>query len=267
MHRLVSSLSFFMKITIIQPETIWEDKASNFYKIEQIIGNLSEASDIIVLPEMFTTGFTLNAEKLAEEFNGETLKWMSDLSLKGNFAICGSFIIRLAGEFYNRFSFVTPENKCLYYDKRHLFSLGGENEVYSCGKIRHVINYNSFRILPIVCYDLRFPVWCRNRGDYDILICVASWPDVRREAWNSLLKARAIENQCYVVGVNRVGTDNEGVNHAGESVVLNPLGWILGKVDEYTEGSATVDISMSELQHFREKFPFWKDSDDYSINI
>jgi len=256
-----------MKTTIIQPQTIWEDKRSNFEKIEKIISSFSEASDIVVLPEMFSTGFTLSAEMLAEEFNGETLKWMSDLSSINQFAVCGSFIIRSAGNFYNRFTFVAPDKESFYYDKRHLFSLGGENEVYTCGKSRKPINYKGVRFLPIVCYDLRFPVWCRNRGDYDVLVCVASWPEVRREAWNNLLKARAIENQCYVVGVNRTGTDNTGLKHAGDSAVYDFIGRKIAKVDEYIEGSVTVDISMSELENFREKFPVWKDSDDFIINI
>ena len=255
-----------MKITIIQPQTIWEDKLANIKKIEQIIANLNEAPDIVVLPEMFTTGFSLNAETLAEEYDGKTLKWMSDLSEHKNFAVCGSYIIRSAGKFYNRLSFVTPDKETFYYDKRHLFSLGGENEIFTSGKTRQVINYKGIRFLPIICYDLRFPVWCRNRGDYDVMICVASWPEVRREAWNSLLKARAIENQCYVVGVNRTGTDNLGLNHAGDSVVLDFMGKTIGKVDAYNEGSATVDLSMSELKNFREKFPVWKDSDNFIIN-
>jgi omega-amidase len=176
-------------------------------------------------------------------------------------------MVRYNGKYYNRFSFVTPENKNFYYDKRHLFSLGGENEIYTCGKIRQVINYNNFRFLPIVCYDLRFPVWCRNRGDYDVMICVASWPDVRRNAWNSLLKARAIENQSFVVGVNRIGTDIDGLKYAGDSIVFDPMGNIKAKVDEYKEGSATVNISFSELKTFREKFPVWKDSDNFTINL
>ena len=256
-----------MKITIIQPDIIWEDKPANIENIERIISNLSGKPDIVVLPEMFTTGFTLNPEQLAEDLNGTTLQWMSNLSSRGNFAVCGSLIVRYNGKYYNRFSFVTPENKNFYYDKRHLFSLGGENEIYTCGKIRQVINYNNFRFLPIVCYDLRFPVWCRNRGDYDVMICVASWPDVRRNAWNSLLKARAIENQSFVVGVNRIGTDIDGLKYAGDSVVFDPMGNIKAKVDEYKEGSATVNISFSELKTFREKFPVWKDSDNFTINL
>jgi omega-amidase len=256
-----------MKITIVQPGTIWEDKPANIRNIEQIIRNHFGKTDIVVLPEMFNTGFTLNAEKLAEESDGETYKWMTDLSLRGKFAVCGSFIIRSSGKYYNHFSFVTPHKEYFSYNKRHLFSLADENEIFTGGTDRQVFNFNSFRFLPLICYDLRFPVWCRNRGDYDVLICVASWPDVRREAWKSLLKARAIENQCYVVGVNRTGTDNEGLKYAGDSVVIDPLGKILGKVNDYEEGSATVEISLSELKNFREKFPVWKDADDFTLNI
>ena len=145
--------------------------------------------------------------------------------------------------------------------------MAGESRIFEKGKSRIIINYSGFRFLPIICYDLRFPVWCRNRGDYDVLICVANWPDVRREAWNSLLKARAIENQCYVVGVNRVGCDNEGLCYAGESVVIDPLGKILCSLNPYEEGIATADISLSELQSFREKFPVWKDADNFSLKI
>ena len=256
-----------MKITIIQPETIWEDKPANFKNIKRITSNLSGKTDIVVLPEMFNTGFSLNAETLAEEDNGDTFKWMTDLALKGNFAVCGSFIIRDAGGYFNHFSFVSPSGENFYYNKRHLFSLGGENEIFTSGKTRQVILFDNVRLLPIICYDLRFPVWCRNRGDYDVLICVASWPEIRRYAWNSLLKARAIENQCYVVGVNRTGTDIDGFRYAGDSVIIDPLGKTLGKINEYEQGSVTVNISLSELQNLREKFPVWKDSDDFSLNI
>jgi omega-amidase len=256
-----------MKITIVQPEIIWEDKQANLNKIEQMICYHSGKTDIVVLPEMFTTGFTLNAGKFAEELNGETYRWMINISSRGNFAVCGSFIMRSDNKYYNHFSFITPQKEYFSYNKRHLFSQGGENEVYISGNERKVFNYYGFRFLPIICYDLRFPVWSRNRGDYDILICVASWPDVRREAWNILLKARAVENQCWVIGVNRVGTDNKNLRYAGDSVVIDPLGKILGNVNENVEGSATIEISLSELLDFREKFPVWKDSDDFSLNI
>jgi omega-amidase len=254
-----------MKITIVQPSTIWEDKLANYFNIKNLLESSFGKTDMVVLPEMFSTGFSLNAAELAEEFNGKTLNWMSELSMMGNFAICGSFIVKSLDKYYNRFAFVLPRKKPLYYDKRHLFSLAKEDEIFSGGKTRRFINYLGFRCLPIICYDLRFPVWCRNKGDYDIMICVASWPAVRRDAWNTLLKARAIENQCFVIGVNRTGIDNEGLKYAGDSIVIDPQGKSLGKVSEYEEGTATVDISLSELQKFRKKFPVWRDSDDFLI--
>ena len=254
-----------MQITIIQPDTIWEDKQANYSELERISDDNLGKTDIIVLPEMFTTGFSLNAEKLAEEPGGDTYRWMTRLSSKGNFAVCGSFIIKSEDKFYNRFVFVTPQGESYLYDKRHLFSPADENKKYSNGKIRKVFSYMGFRILPVICYDLRFPVWIRNRGDYDLVICVASWPDVRREAWTTLLKARAIENLCYVVGVNRVGIDNDGLKYAGDSVVLDPLGNIMAKVNDYEEGSVTAELSLPDLISFREKFPVWKDADNFTI--
>jgi omega-amidase len=256
-----------MKITIIQPSTIWENRAANFTNLEQLIRIHFKKTDLVVLPEMFATGFSLNAETLAEELKGNTYQWMTNLSSKGEFALCGSFILRSDEKFYNHFSFVTPDKEVSFYNKRHLFNLAGENNTFTPGKNRQIIHYGGIRFLPIICYDLRFPVWCRNRGDYDAIICVASWPDVRREAWNSLLKARAIENQCYVFGVNRTGTDNEGFNYAGDSVVIDPLGTIIVRVNDYEQGSVTAEISLTDLQNFRDKFPFWKDADDFMLNI
>jgi omega-amidase len=267
MAGLIKACIFFMKITIVQPETIWEDKQANYSDIERITETLSGKTDIIVLPEMFTTGFTLNAEKLAEVHDGDTFQWMKELSLRRSFAVCGSFIVRSGHNYYNRFLFVTPGGEYFSYDKRHLFSPAGENKKYTHGKSREVFIYKGFRFLPIICYDLRFPVWIRNRGDYDAMICVASWPDMRREAWNSLLKARAIENLCWVVGVNRVGTDKDGLYYAGDSVVLDPLGNEMVKVNDYEVGSGTIELSLPELYSFREKFPVWKDADNFTINI
>lgn len=267
MRRLVSSLSFFMKIAIIQPDTFWEDKKSNLNNIKHLIGNLSGKPDVVVLSEMFSTGFTLNAESLAEETNGETLRWMAALSSRGNFAICGSLIIKFESRYYNRFYFVTPEGEFHYYDKRHLFSLARENRIYTSGKSRKIISFKNVRFLPVICYDLRFPVWCRNSGDYDILVCIASWPEIRREAWNCLLKARAIENQCFVVGVNRTGVDNEGLKYIGDSIVIDFLGRTICRVDDYTQGIAIADISVPELVRFREQFPVWKDSDNFMIKL
>jgi omega-amidase len=256
-----------MKITIVQPDTVWEDKAANFKNIGRIINNLPEETDIVVLPEMFATGFSLNAEILAEEYNGETFNWMRNLSQSNKFSICGSFILRSEGKFYNHFLFGSPQNEVYSYDKRHLFSLAGENEIFENGKIRQVFTYKTFRFLPLICYDLRFPAWIRNREDYDAIICIASWPEIRGEAWNILLRARAIENQCFVIGVNRTGFDNEGLRYAGDSVVIDPLGQVICKVNKYEEGAATVEISLSELQNLRTKFPVWKDADNFSLNL
>jgi omega-amidase len=256
-----------MKITIVQPDTIWEDKKANFIRIGQMLENLPGSTDIIVLPEMFNTGFSLDAEELSEKPGEETFKWMNDQSAASSSAICGSYIIRSGSDYYNRFLFVSPEQMHEQYDKRHLFGMAGENRIFTAGKSRKVFEYMGFRILPIICYDLRFPVWIRNRGDYDLIICVASWPDTRREAWNSLLKARAIENQCYVAGVNRAGRDGEGLSYAGDSVVLDPLGKVIAKINEYEEGMATAEISLKQLREFRERFPVWQDSDNFTLDL
>jgi omega-amidase len=245
-----------MKILLVQPATIWESKQANFEKIEGLVNDSFGKVDLVVLPEMFTTGFTLKAETFAEAPDGETSLWMKELAKKGNFAVCGSMITKSGDQFYN-----------YEYYKRHLFSMAGENLVFTPGNSRTIINYKGFRILPIICYDLRFPVWSRNKGDYDIMICVANWPDVRRVAWTMLLRARAIENQCYVVGANRVGCDNEGLCYAGDSVLLDPVGKSLARVNDYEEGAVIAEISISELKDIREKFPVWNDADDFEIKI
>jgi omega-amidase len=256
-----------MKITIVQPDIIWENRSANLKKIESLLHPVSGKTDLVILPEMFTTGFSMNTGNLAEEINAGTLAWMRSMSLERQFAICGSYIVDENHSFFNRFVFVTPDQKTYSYDKRHLFSIGGENDSYKPGKKRLVFTYNDVRISAIICYDLRFPVWIRNRNDYDLLICVSNWPDSRREVWNTLLKARAVENQCYVAGVNRVGSDNEENNYAGESVILDPRGRKIAEIKEYEEGIATGEISIPELISFRKNFPVWKDADDFGINV
>jgi omega-amidase len=254
-----------MRITIIQPETIWEDKKANFADIERIISGIPLNSDLVVLPEMFSTGFTLSARKLAEEGEGETLQWMRSTASKGEFALCGSYIVKYGDSYFNQFTLVTRNGGYHIYNKRHLFSMAGENKIYTAGTDRKVIYLNGVRFLPLVCYDLRFPVWSRNRNDYDAIIYVASWPDVRREAWRSLIRARAIENQCYVIAVNRTGYDDEGLRYAGDSAIFDPSGKMMCSVEEYRQGFETADISIADLNKFREKFPFWKDSDSFEI--
>lgn len=254
-----------MRVAIIQFDISWEDKQSNFKSLEKLILPLSGKTDLIVLPEMFNTGFSMNPDKLCEHPHSETFTWMKNLSDKGNFAVCGSYIVKEAGKTYNRFVLVAPGTETISYDKRHLFSMGNEDKYFSKGMRQEVFSYMGFRIMPIICYDLRFPVWSRNKNDYDLLICVANWPESRREVWNTLLKARAIENQCYVTGANRVGIDGTGIKYCGDSVILNPRGETLQEGITNTDSVITADLSLSELNEFREKFPAWKDADDFSI--
>lgn len=256
-----------MKITIVQHDIIWENRSANLCKLEKLFDTVPEGTDLVVLPETFTTGFSMNTAKLAEDINSETLSWMGRMASTKHFAICGSYIVKTDNHCFNKFVFVTPEGKTHSYDKRHLFSIGGENVSFSRGMDRAVFSYLDFRIRPLVCYDLRFPVWVRNRNDYDLLICVANWPESRRDVWNTLLKARAIENQCFVAGVNRVGADNSGNNYAGESVLIDPRGRIIAGLKEYEEGTATSEISLAELTSFRKNFPVWKDADDFELNL
>jgi len=254
-----------MRITIIQYDISWEDKQSNLNYLEKIVSPLSGKTDLIILPEMFNTGFSMNPDKLCENPDSKTLSWMKNLAEEGKFAVCGSYIVKEAGKAFNRFVFVASDGETTNYDKRHLFSMGNEDKFFSKGKKRVIFSYRGFRIMPIICYDLRFPVWSRNRNDYDLLICVANWPESRREVWNTLLKARAIENQCYVAGANRVGTDGTGIKYSGDSAILNPRGETFQEGITNTEFVITADLSLSELNAFREKFPAWKDADNFLI--
>lgn len=256
-----------MKITIVQPATMWENKAGNLMKISDMLTGIFGKTDLVVLPEMFSTGFSMNPEQLGEEFKSTTYHWMLKIAKNGNFAICGSFIVKQNDKFFNRWIFVTPENNSSYYDKRHLFAIGKEDKKYTRGTNKNIVNYKGFRINPIICYDLRFPVWVRNKGDYDVLICVANWPENRRETWSTLLKARAIENQCFVIGVNRVGNDEAGFKYAGDSVILDPRGRTICHLDEYKECFETGEISLIDLQNFRTTFPVLHDADDFEIFI
>jgi omega-amidase len=256
-----------MKITLIQTHIIWENRSANLSKLEKLLNTVPEGTDLVVLPETFTTGFSMNTEILAEDFKAETLSWMCTMAKTRQFGICGSFIAKAENHCYNRFAFATPGGITHTYDKRHLFSIGGENESFCRGTETKVFSFMDFRIRPLICYDLRFPVWIRNKNDYDLIICVANWPESRRDVWNTLLKARAIENQCYVAGVNRVGDDNTGNKYAGESVILDPRGRIIAGLKENEEGTATAEISLAELTSFRKNFPVWRDADDFTLNL
>lgn len=252
-----------MIVSLIQSDIIWEDKINNLKKCQESIDKI-ESTDLIVLPEMFTTGFSMNPKNISEKMGGETMKWMKQNAHKMNSAICGSIIIEEDDKYFNRFIWVNPDGSIHYYDKRHLFSYAGENENYTRGDSKIIIEYKGWKICPLICYDLRFPVWSRNSEEYDLLIYVANWPSKRKSAWKSLLVARAIENQCYVIGVNRVGFDNSGNFHSGESSIINALGDSL-YINSNSEDLYTNDISKSELDKIRKQFPFLNDKDNFKI--
>jgi omega-amidase len=255
-----------MRISLIQPDLSWENKIRNFAVLDEMIAPLYNKTDLVILPEMFTTGFLVNPEPLAEPPEAETFEWMKNISGNGNFALCGSYIVTDKGKYFNRMFFVTPANEYWYYDKRHLFTFAGENRYFTAGEKRIIFSFMDFRISLFVCYDLRFPVWSRSRNDCDLMIYSANWPRSRRDAWNILLKARAIENQCYVAGVNRVGVDGEGVEYCGDSVIVDPSGSVMesGGFDEITSVTAGIDLNM--LSDFRKKFPFSGDADSFVID-
>jgi Predicted amidohydrolase len=218
-------------VTIIQTHLHWENPAVNRAQFSEKIKDISEKTDLIVLPEMFTTGFSMNAEKLSEENNGETLQWMISEAKKNNAAITGSVIISENNTFYNRLFFVLPNGEYKIYDKRHTFTLAGEDKTYTAGSQRLIVNYKGFKICPLICYDLRFPIWARNTENYDVLLYVANWPVKRIVAWDALLKARAIENMSYCIGVNRVGIDGTGHEYVGHSAVYDVLGDCISKAN------------------------------------
>lgn len=254
-----------LTVTYIQSELIWENATENRSRFERKITAITEQTDIIVLPEMFTTGFAMAPELLAESMNGTTVSWMQEMAKKTQSAICGSLIITENNNYYNRFIFVTPNGTLQFYNKRHLFSLAGEHEHYTNTNEQVIITYKNWRICPLICYDLRFPVWSRNTQNYDVLIYVANWPKPRINAWNTLLKARAIENMSYVVGVNRTGTDPNGNAYSGHSMVLDGLGHELSPLAENIEYTYSVTLSKNELNNVRQKFNFLNDKDTFTL--
>jgi len=258
-----------LSITTIQTNLIWEDKAANLYALEQKINSIQDPTEIVVLPEMFSTGFSMQPSLFAETMEGETLNWMKKVSTQNKIILTGSIIIEEDGKYYNRLIWMLPNGEYGYYDKRHLFAFGQEDKFYNAGNKRLIAQVKGFKINLQVCYDLRFPVWARQQNksggmEYDVLIYIANWPEKRSHAWKTLLCARAIENQCYVVGVNRVGTDGNNIYHSGNSLVIDPLGQVLYHMSD-DEDVNTVTISKDYLNEVREKFPFWKDGDGFSL--
>ena len=251
-----------INVTLIQSDIIWEDRISNLKKYQEKINQI-ESTDLIILPEMFTTGFSMSPKGISENMNGETIQWMKQNAHKMNSAICGSIIIEEDSKYFNRFIWVNPDGSIHHYDKRHLFSFAGENENYTPGNEKIIIEYKGWKICPLICYDLRFPVWSRNSEDYDLLIYVANWPDKRKSAWKSLLTARAIENQCYVIGINRVGEDSKNY-YSGDSSLINALGETL-YTNSHIEEIYSNTISKYDLNKIRTQLPFLNDKDNFKI--
>ncbi len=248
-----------MKITILQRDIIWANPTKNVQRADEAIDR-NPGAELYVLPEMFSTGFCTNPEGIAESTDSDTLQWMKRKASKTGAAIAGSIAVTKEGKYYNRFYFVKPDGTVTHYDKKHLFTYGGEHLRFTPGEERVIVEWCGVRILLEICYDLRFPIWARNRGDYDMILYVASWPTPRVEAWSALLVARAIENQCYVAGVNRIGTD-PACEYCGGSVVIDPYGKTIAACLRGEECETTAMIDMEKLQSFREKFPVLNDAD------
>ena len=254
-----------LRITLAQVDLIWENPGQNRLDLEIQIRQLAGKSDLVILPETFTTGFSMRVCDLAEPMDGSTINWLLNLSQTTGLAIGGSLLIRDNDLYYNRFVFITPSGEISFYDKRHLFSLGGESNSFTPGDQRLIVNYLGWRIALYVCYDIRFPVWCRNVNDTDLMIFTANWPASRSKVWKILLKARAIENQVYVAGVNRVGTDGNGISYLGESQLINLHGDRLPETNLTNSELITYEISKKELNDFRVKFPVANDADRFLI--
>lgn len=253
-----------LRITLIQPDLYWESPQKNRDHLEEMIDSIEGPTDLVVLPEMFTTGFSMNALALAEPMNGETMQWMKKKAAELDAAVCGSVITEDAGGRYNRLLFVQPDGSYASYDKRHLFLIEGEIGVFEPGKERVIVNFRGWRIALYICYDVRFPVWSRNRKDTDLALYVANWPASRTQVWQTLLKARAIENQVYVAGLNRVGTDGNEIDYCGDSLLVNPRGEVMHRL-ENREEVVTDTLSMESLENFRIKFPVGNDADDFRL--
>ncbi|MFP5134468.1 amidohydrolase [Bacteroides salyersiae] len=255
-----------LKISIVQTDIAWENKQENLRMLREKLHALRGTTEIVVLPEMFSTGFTMKSRELAEPVSGITVRILKELAADFQLALCGSFICSERSNYYNRAFFITPEGEEFYYDKRHLFRMGNEAEYFSSGNNKLIISYRGWNICLLVCYDLRFPVWSRNvNNEYDLLIYVASWPQARRLAWDTLLCARALENMCYVCGVNRIGVDGNKLIYNGGSVVFSAKGEVLASVPDGEEGIETVSLSLISLQQLRDKFPVWKDADAFRL--
>lgn len=253
-----------MKTALIQTNLIWENPAENRKLFQEKINSITEAIDLIVLPEMFTSGFTMNPSSVAETMDGDTISWLKEMATTKNCAITGSLVIQEQENFHNRMVFVFPNGEVQHYDKRHLFTLAGEEKVYKAGSEKLIVEYKGWRICPLVCYDLRFPVFSRNTENYDLLIYVASWPQPRINAWDILLKARAVENLSYAIGVNRVGIDNNNLEYNGHSQVIDELGNYLLSPQE-NDGFFILELDKNKIHETRNRLNFLNDKDKFTL--
>lgn len=254
-----------MKIALIQAPLVWENTEENRKYFEDKINSIQEEIDLVILPEMFSTGFTMHPQNAAETVDGETISVLKFLAKAKNIAITGSLVIRENGKFYNRLVFVFPSGEIKKYDKRHLFSLAGEQKIYASGNEKLIVEYKGWKICPLICYDLRFPVFSRNVEDYDLLIYVANWPTHRIQAWNILMKARAVENMCYTVGVNRIGEDGNNHPYSGHSQVVDFLG-NYELEPQISEGIFVVDLDKNKMLETRKKLGFLNDRDSFDFS-
>ena len=253
-----------LKITLLQENLHWQNPVANREMFEQLINDHAEMSDLIVLPETFTTGFTMAATENGEEPDGPSSQWLSNLATRHNTALCGSLIVNENEHSFNRLVWAQADGSTLTYDKRHLFRMVGERDNFTPGTRRRIIRLGDWRICPLICYDLRFPVWSRGANEFDLLLYVANWPASRKSAWETLLPARAVENLCYVAGVNRVGTDGSNVDYAGGSIIADYLSNRLAVGGTKPE-AVRATLSLEKLNRYREKFPAWKDADEFHL--
>lgn len=255
-----------IRISIIQTDIVWEKKENNFRLLHEKLQALRGTTEIVVLPEMFSTGFSMQSERLAEPAAGKTMTLLRRWATEYQLALCGSYMAAENGHYYNRGFFLTPEGETYFYDKHHLFRMGRESRHFTPGDKQTVFSYRGWNLCLLICYDLRFPVWSRNVDNaYDLLIYVANWPEERRQAWDTLLRARAIENQCYVCGVNRIGTDGYHLYYNGGSCLCSPQGETIVSVPDHLEGNATATLSLTALNQTRASFPVWKDADPFQL--
>ena len=256
-----------LHIVGIQADLSWENPTKNIAFFEKEINTLPKEVDLIVLPEMFTSGFTLHPKNVAEKMKGNTVLWMQKMAKEQKVALTGSIVIEEGKSYYNRLLFVHPTGKIEIYDKKHSFSLAGEDKIYTAGSKKQIITYKGWKICPLICYDLRFPVWSRNTENYDLLIYVANWPVTRIQAWKTLLKARAIENMSYTIGVNRIGKDGNKQEYSGDSSIVNFLGEELSTLKKNEKGIIKTTLDKTKQQAAREKLGFLNDQDSFIIDL